>query len=79
MDEQANAGVVHQAVRGVFLRPHRFALSKWQQTTSPKMIAITCIRYLGLHYRGLEKSFKALWVFVFQIGVPKILSRWLDT
>ena len=61
-DEQAVAQVMHQTVREFFLRPHRSVIYSHFQNISAQlareMIAITCIRYLDLHYRELGKFFQ---------------------
>ena len=60
--EREIAQVMHQTVREFFLRPHKSVIeSHFQNNVSErparKMIAITCIGYLGLHYKELENNF----------------------
>ena len=59
--QQAVAQIMHQTVRGFFLRPHRSVINSHFKNISAQpareMIAITCIRYLDLHYRELGNIF----------------------
>ena len=55
---------MHQTVREFFLRPHNSVINSHFQNninTQPahEMIAITCIRYLDLHYRELGNEFQS--------------------
>ena len=63
MDEQAIAQVMHQTVREFFLRPHKSVVNSHFQNINAQpareMIAITCIRYLDLHYRELGNKFQS--------------------
>ena len=63
MDKQAIAVIMHHSVREFFLRPHSSVIGSRFQNVSEKlaqkMIAITCIRYLDLHYRELGKGFQS--------------------
>ena len=64
MDEQAIAQVMHQTAHEFFLRPHRSVINSHFRDVSAqparKMIAITCIRYLDLHYNELGNDFQSV-------------------
>ena len=87
VDEQAVAQVMHQTVREFFLRPHKSVInSHFQNNISAQpareMIAITCIRYLDLHYRELGNRFQSAATANVSSWSPKDvleLVRYLDS
>ena len=82
LEEQAIVQVMHQTVREFFLRPHNSVVkSHFQDNLSAQpaqsMIAITCIRYLDLHYGELVRRFGSTVVgsgFEDSVGLVRYLN-----